>query len=171
MNLKHLSDVHTGRYAERVKNDVKRTTIRKERHILYRKYTGNNTLVTVTAGHLITYGDLTFLSDVDSYGLVYARSKLIAVLSCEYLSVNDGAICAMRYFQRCVTNFSCLLTKDCTEKSLFCCQLSFTLRCYFTNQDVTGTNLSTDTDDSALVKVLQCIFTNARNISCDLFRS
>ena len=86
MDLKYLTDVHTGRYAERVKNDVKRTTVRKERHILYRKYAGNYTLVTVTTGHLVTYGDLTFLSDVDSYGLVYARSKLIAIFSCKYLS-------------------------------------------------------------------------------------
>ena len=37
VNLKHLSDVHTRRNAERVKNNVKRSTVRQERHILNRK--------------------------------------------------------------------------------------------------------------------------------------
>ena len=38
MQLEHLSDVHSGRYAERVQYDIERTTVRKVRQILYRKY-------------------------------------------------------------------------------------------------------------------------------------
>ena len=38
MNLKHLTDVHSGGYAEGVKKNVKRSTVIKERHILLRKY-------------------------------------------------------------------------------------------------------------------------------------
>ena len=51
----------------------------------------------MTAGHLITDRDLTFLCDVDADCLVYARSKLVAVLSCEEFCVDDGSVCAVRY--------------------------------------------------------------------------
>ena len=49
------------------------TSVWKEWHIFYRKYTGNNTLVTMTSGHLITNGNLSLLCDVDTYGLVNTR--------------------------------------------------------------------------------------------------
>ena len=52
----------------------------------------------MTAGHLITNRNLTFLSDVDADCLIYARSKLVAILSCEEFCVDDGSVCAMRYF-------------------------------------------------------------------------
>ena len=54
MNLKDLTDIHSGRHTQWIQNDIKRTAIRKIWHILYRKYTGNDTLVTMTSGHLIT---------------------------------------------------------------------------------------------------------------------
>ena len=77
----------------------------------------------------------------------------------------------MRNLERSVTNLTCLLTEDGAKKSLLCSQLCFSLRSYLTDKDITGTNLSTDTDDSALIKILECIITDTRNISCDLFRS
>ena len=73
MDLKHLSDVHTGRHAQRIQYNIKRTAIWQERHILYRKHAGNNTLITMTSSHLITYRNLTFLSDIDTYRLIYSR--------------------------------------------------------------------------------------------------
>ena len=54
MKLKYLTYVHTGRNAERIQYYIKRTTIRKEWHIFNRKHTGNDTLVTMTSGHLIS---------------------------------------------------------------------------------------------------------------------
>ena len=70
MDLKYLSDIHSGRNAQRVQHDVKRSSVGKERHVFNREYSRNNTLVTVTAGHLITNLDLTLLSDVNANGLV-----------------------------------------------------------------------------------------------------
>ena len=114
MNLQDLSDIHTGRYAQWVQHDVERTAIRKERHILNRKYTGNDTLVTMTTSHLIADGNLSLLCNVDTNGLIYTRSQLVAVLSCKYLRINDDTVCTMRYFQGGITNLSCLLTEDRT---------------------------------------------------------
>ena len=77
----------------------------------------------------------------------------------------------MRYFQRSITYFTCFLTKDCTEKSLFCCKLCLSLRSNFTNKDITGTYFRTDTDNTTLIQILQCFISYTRNITCDLFRS
>ena len=73
MNLQDLSDIHSGRHTQRIQHDIKRTSVRKEWHIFNRKYTGNNTLVTMTSGHLITNGNLSLLSNVNTYGLVNTR--------------------------------------------------------------------------------------------------
>ena len=115
--LQDLADVHTGRHAQGVQYDIQRTAVGQERHILYRKYTGNDTLVSVTACHLISYGDLTLLSDVDTYGLIYTRRQLVAVLSGKYLGVYDDTILAVGYLQGGITHLAGLLTEDGAQQS------------------------------------------------------
>ena len=77
----------------------------------------------------------------------------------------------MRHFQGSITYFSCFLTKDRTEQSLLSSQLCLSLRGYFTNQDVSGTYLCTDTDDTSLIQILQGVLADTRNVTGDLFRS
>ena len=74
--LKHLSDVHTGRYAEGVKNDIKRTAVGQERHILNGENTGNNALVSVTSCHFVADADFTFLGNVAANNHAYAGVEL-----------------------------------------------------------------------------------------------
>ena len=97
MNLQNLPDIHTGRYAQRVQNDIQRTAIRQERHILNRKYTGNNTLVAMTAGHLITNRDLSLLGNVDTDCLVHTWGQLVTILPGKYLGIHDNTVGAVRY--------------------------------------------------------------------------
>ena len=153
VDLQHLSDVHTGRHTQRVQHDVQRTSVRQERHILYRKYTGNDTLVSVTTSHLIADRDFSLLCDVDADCLVYSRRKFVAVFTGKYFGVHDDTILTVRYFQGSITYFSCFLAKDGTEQTLLCGQLSLSLRSYFSDQNITGTYLCTDADDSTLVQV------------------
>ena len=171
MNFQDLSNVHTGRYTQRVQHDIQWTSVRKEWHILNRKYTGNDTLVTMTTSHLITNGDFSLLCDVDTYRLINSWRQLITIFSCEYLGVYNDTILTVWYLKGSITNLACFLTKDCTKKSLLCCKLSLSLRSNLTNKDITSTNLCTDTNDSALIKNLELIITYARNITGDLFRS
>ena len=77
----------------------------------------------------------------------------------------------MRYLQGGVTYFTCLLTEDCAEQSFLSGQIGLTLRGNLTNQDISGTNLCADTDNTAIIQILQCIFTDTRDITCDLFRA
>ena len=125
----------------------------------------------MTTSHLITNRNLTFLSDINTNRLIYSRRQLIAVLSCKYFGIYNNTIFSVRNLKGSITNFSCFLTEDRTKKTLFCCQFCLSLRSNFTNEDITGTNLCTDTDDTTLIQILECIIANTRNISCDLFRS
>ena len=81
VNFQYLSYIHSGRYAQRVKHYLERLTVFQERHILFRKNSGNNTLVAMASCHLISNVDLSLSCDVASYQLVYSRRKLVAVFS------------------------------------------------------------------------------------------
>ncbi len=99
VNLKHLSDIHTGRYAQWVQNDIKWTTIWQERHILNRENTRDNTLVTMTTSHLITNGDLSLLCNVYTNGLVYSWWQFITIFSCEDLCIHNNTVSTMWHLE------------------------------------------------------------------------
>ena len=73
MDLQYLTDIHTRRHAQRIQYDIQRPSVRQERHILHRQYTGNNTLITVASRHLISNGDLSLLRDIDAHRLIDSR--------------------------------------------------------------------------------------------------
>ena len=77
----------------------------------------------------------------------------------------------MGHLQRCVSDFSRFFTKDGTQQTFFRRQLRLALRCHFSDQDIPRADLGADTDNTALIQILQGIFADTRNISCDLFRS
>ena len=128
VDFQNLTDVHTGRNAQRVQHDVQRRAIRQERHILLRQDAGHDALVAVAARHLIADGDLTLLRDVDAHDLVDAGSQLVAVLAGERLDVDDDAGLAVRDLQRGIADFARLLAEDRAEQALLCRQLRLALR-------------------------------------------
>ena len=125
----------------------------------------------MTACHLIADCNLSLLCNVDTNCLIYSRRQLIAVLAGKYLCIYNDTIFTVRYLQGSITHLTCFLTKDCSQQTLLCRQLSLTLRCNLADQDITGTYFCTDTDDTSLIQILQCIVADARNITGDLFRS
>ena len=66
VHFQNLTDVHTGRNAQRVQHDLQRRAVGQEGHVLFAQDAGNDTLVTMTAGHLITDRNLSLLCDVDT---------------------------------------------------------------------------------------------------------
>ena len=171
MDLQDLTDVHSGRNAQRVQHDIQRTSVRQERHILHRKDAGYAALVSVTSGHLIADGDFSLLGNVDADRLVHARRQLVAVLSGKYLRCHDDTVSTVGNLQARVADLSRLLTEDGAEQSLLGSQLGLTLRGNLSYQDITGTDLRTDADDASLIQVFQRIIADARNIAGDLLRS
>src|SRR5690606_33102714 len=79
VNFKHLTHVHTRRHAQRVKNDVGGGTVGHVRHVFNRGNARNNTLVTVTTGHLVTRLQTTLHSQVNLDHLEHARRQLVAL--------------------------------------------------------------------------------------------
>ncbi len=168
VDLKHLTDIHTGRNAERVQADIKRCSVLEERHILLRQYTGNNALVSMAARHLIADRDLTLLCDIAADKLIYSGRKLIAVLSCKDLNVNDNTGFSVRNFKRAVSYLSCLFTEDRAEESFLSCQLGFALWCDLADQNIARSYLCAYSYDTVLVEVFQSVLGNVGDISCDL---
>ena len=125
----------------------------------------------MTPCHLISYADLTLLRDVNTNGLGYSGCKFIGVFSREDHRIDDRSISAVGHFQRSIANFSCLLSKDGAKESLLRSKLRLSFRRNSADQDISGSYFRTDTDDSSLIKILQCIISDARHIGSNLFRS
>ena len=97
VDFQYLSNVHTRRHTQRIQYNIKRTSVRKIRHIFYRKHTGNNTLIPMTACHLIANGNLPFLGNINADCLIYPRRQFIAVFPRKYFCIYHNPIFPMRY--------------------------------------------------------------------------
>ena len=171
VDFQHLTDVHTGRHAQRVQHDVQRSAVGQVGHILLRQDAGNDTLVTVTACHLIANADLTLLGDIAADDLAHTGLQLIAVLRGKDLDIHNDAVCAMGHTQGGVAHLACLLTKDGAQQALLGGQLGLTLRGDLTDQNIAALDLGTNADDAALVQILQGILRNVGDVAGDLLGS
>src|SRR5258706_1480530 len=64
MRFENLSDVHTRRNAERVKNHFHGSSVGQIRHIRFRNDARDYALVPVAAGHLVAHGELALHGDI-----------------------------------------------------------------------------------------------------------
>ena len=167
VNLEYLSDIHSRRNAEGVKNDIQRSTVGQEGHILLLQNAGNDALVTVTTSHLVADGNLTLLRDVNANLLVYAGSKLVAVLAVKGHYVNNNTAYAVRQTQRVVANLARLLAENRAQQSFLGGEVGFALRRNLADEDIARVNLRADTDNSALVKFLQSVWGEVGDIVGD----
>src|SRR5690554_3007908 len=78
--LEDLPQVHSGRHTQRVQQDVHGRSIFEERHVLDRNDLGNDTLVSVAAGHLVAHLDFALARDIDLRKLHDARWELVTHL-------------------------------------------------------------------------------------------
>ena len=77
----------------------------------------------------------------------------------------------MRHFQGGIPHFSCLLTENRPKQPLLRSQFRLAFRRHFADQNITGTHLRTDTDDTVAVQIFQRIIAHARHVLCDTFRA
>src|SRR5918994_2826573 len=112
VRLEDLAQVHPGGNTQRIEDDVDRRAVGEERHVLLRKDLGDHSLVPVTAGELVTLGDLALLSDEHADQLVDARRQLVAVLTRELDDTDDLALFTVRHLEGGVADLAGLLTED-----------------------------------------------------------
>ena len=129
---------------------------------------GDDTLVAVTASHLIAHGDLTLLSDIDTDTLVDARAQLIAVFTGEHLDIDHDTALAVWHFQRGISDFSRLFPKDGAQQPFFGSQVSLTLGGDLTNQNVAGVDFCAHPNDAPFVQVTQGVLAHVGDVSGDL---
>src|SRR5262249_48081267 len=109
VGFEDLTDIHSGRHAQRVEHDFHRGSVRQVGHVFFRKYPGDDTLVSMAAGHLIADGELALHRDEDFDHLDDARRQLVALLELLYILLVKlplhadlplGAALELRYFGR-----------------------------------------------------------------------
>ena len=125
----------------------------------------------MTTRHLVAHRDLSLLSNIAANELVNSGRKLIAVLTGEYLNINNNAGLTVRDLKGVVSYFLCLLTENSSQESFLGSKLGLALRCYLTDKDITRSDLSTDADNSSVIEVLESVLTNVGDISCDSLRT
>src|SRR4030095_3248485 len=80
MRFQNLADVHARRNTEGVQYDIDGRAVLEIRHVLFRQDAGDNSLVTVAAGHFVADLKLALDRDKDFHHLDHARRKLIPAL-------------------------------------------------------------------------------------------
>src|SRR3954469_2511350 len=168
VGLQDLAEVHAAGDAHRVQDDVDRSPIGEERHVLDGQDLRDDALVAMTAGELVTLGDLALLGDVDHDALVDARAELVVVLRGELLDGDDRALFTVGNLQRGVAHLAALLVEDRAQQALLGRQLGLALRRDLADEDVAGPDLGADADDAALVEVGEQLRAHIGEVTGDL---
>ena len=172
MRLEQLPDVHSGRNAERVQDDVDGRAVGEERHVLDREDLGDDALVAVTAGELVALLDLALLRHVHADELVDARRQIVAVRRGENVRDRDDAAgLAVRHLERRVAHLAGLLAEDGAQEALLGGELGLALRRDLADQNVAREHLGADADDAVLVEIGQHVLADVGDLAGDLFRS
>ncbi len=171
MSFQYLTDIHSGRYAQRIQHNLYRCTIRQERHIFLAHNAGNDTFITMTAGHLIPFMDFTFLGNVYTDETVDARRQFIIIFTGENTDIDNFTGFTMRHTQRCITDFPFFITENSAQEPFFRSQFRFSLWRDLAYQDIPGEYVGTDHDDAVFVKVLRAVFADIRYFAGNFFRS
>src|SRR5690554_3860761 len=99
MGFQNLTNVHPRRYTQRVQHDINGGTVLVVRHIFNRHNRGDNTLVTVTTGHLVARLNTTLDSQVHLDDLQHARGKVVALLQLAFLVIKASLVLLLAIFQ------------------------------------------------------------------------
>ena len=171
VDFQNLTDVHTARNAQRIQDDIDRSTVFEIRHIFHRNHTGNDTLVTMTSGHFVTGGELTALCDGDADTFVDACGQISIVIAAEDLDINHFSAFTVRHAQGIIFNVAGLFTKDGAQQSFFRCQFFFTLRGDFPDDNVARAYFGADADNTVFIQIFDGVITDIRYITGDFFRT
>jgi hypothetical protein len=168
VRLEHLSDVHPGRNAQRVQDDVDGGAVVQVGHVLDREDLGDDTLVAVAARQLVADADLALLGDVDAHQLVDAGGQFVTVVAVEQAPVDDLAGLAVRDLQRGVTHLAGLLAEDGPQEALLRGELGLALGRDLADQHVAGADLGSDPHDAEVIEVGEDVVGEVRDVPGDL---
>ena len=159
-----LTEVHTGRHAERSEDDVDRATVGGVRHIFLRQDAGDDALVAVAAGEFVANEHRAELRHFHVDLLNDAGFHRVTVLAGKDLHADDAAFLAVFEAQRRVFHIAGLVAEDGTEQALFRGELRLPFRRHFADENVAGADFGADADDAVLVEVAELGFRNVRNV-------
>src|SRR5262249_31087312 len=161
-------DVHAVRHPQRVEDDIHRSAVGQERHVLDGQHAAGHPLVAVAPRHLVARADLALLRDRDPHQLVDPRRQLVAPLAGKDLDLDHLALLAMGHAQRGVFDLTRLLPEDGAQQLLLGGEFGLALGGDLAHQNVAGSHLGADVDDAALVEVAQPLLPDVGNVAGDL---
>src|SRR5262249_3638149 len=94
---------------------------------------------------------------------------LVDAAAIEHAHFDDRALRARRNPERGIAYVGSLLAEDGAEQLLFRRDRALALRRHLTDEDVARLHFGADIDDAGFVEVLECLFTDVRDIAGDLF--
>ena len=125
----------------------------------------------MASGHLVASTNFALLGDTDTHQLIDAWRQFIALVSREYLHLNDFATLTMGYAQGGVFHLASLFTKHGSQKLLLGGQFGLALRRNLTDENILRPYLGANIDDATLVEVTQPFFAYIWDVPRDLFGS
>ena len=90
VDFEDLADVHPGGNAEGIEDDIDGRAVGQPGHVLFRHDPGDDALVSVAAGNLVSDRELALHGDVDLDGLDDAGRELVALLQGVDFLLEDG---------------------------------------------------------------------------------
>src|SRR3989344_707280 len=164
VEFEYLSQVHTGRNAERSQNDVHRIPVLVVWHVFFGKHARDDAFVAVATGELVSDGNGAQLRDFYMHTRDDAAFQLVAVLAREYLDADNAAAFPSFHPKRCVFHVLRLFTEDGVEEALFRGQLRLAFRGHFSDQDIARTHFRADADDSFFIQIAELEFADVRDV-------
>ena len=172
MCLQNLPNVHPRWHTNRIEDDINRSTIGQEGHILFGGNEGNDTLVAVTSGQLITHGNLSFLGDPYLNPFVNPGGQVItAVLSGVYSHIDNLAPFAVWNTQRGIFHITGLFAEYRSQQLLLGGKLRLAAGSDFADQCIIGTDFGTDADNAVLIELTKALLANIGDIPGNFLRA
>ena len=144
VRLQDLADVHAGRHADRVEDDVDRRAVRQERHVLDRQDRAITPLLPWRPAILSPSAIFRFWAMLTRTSWLTPAGSSSPVVAAELLDVDHLAVLAVRHAQRGVLHLARLLAEDRAQQALLGGQLGLALRRDLADQDVARRDLGAD---------------------------
>jgi hypothetical protein len=170
VGFQYLSQVHSGRYADRIQDNIYRSAVGQERHIGCRGDYRNNALVAVASGQFIADRNRSLLCYPYLYPLVNPDRQFGAFFAGEQLYVDDLAPLAVRHSQGSILDLARFFTEDRPQQFFFRRKLGFALGGNLADQYIIGADFGSDSYNTVFIQLAEAFFTDIGNVPGDFLR-
>ena len=169
MAFQNLPQVHPGRHPNGVEDNVNRSAVGQERHILFGQDARHHALVAVPPGHLVPNRNLAGLGHPDADRLLDIGRQAVFIFAAQLLDGNDLAPLSVRNAEGSIANVFGFFAENSPQQALFGSHFRFAFGRYLAHQNVAGPHVGANADDAPLVQVAQAALAHIGNVAGNVF--